>query len=188
MSEYSGVNSLNPYQQSILENFREITALTEDNLCIEILQENDWDLQMAVDAYVQGGARQRNTFTSASSSLSSSSSSFVSSSTANSTRIESSRSTEQTFFDRLFSPLRWLFQTVPVSLTPEADTRKFIAEFDATYGSEHLDFVNSSYINAVSSAFRSSKFLLVYLHSPLHDDTNRFCRLILTRTIYVFYS
>ena len=31
------------------------------------------------------------------------------------------------------------------------------------------------YLQAVSQAFQASKFLLVYLHSPLHEDSNRFC-------------
>lgn len=80
----------------------------------------------------------------------------------------------------LFSPVRWLFQTRPVSLNPQRDTLKFIDDFNLQYSTNHPTFHPDSYQSAVALAFSTSKFLLVYLHSPIHEDTNRFCRQVLS--------
>jgi FAS-associated factor 2 len=72
--------------------------------------------------------------------------------------------------------LNWLYDSsVPVS-NPEADTRNFITTFDRTYEVTHPRFEGGSYQTAVSEAHRQSKLLLVYLHSPIHQDTDMFCR------------
>ena len=86
----------------------------------------------------------------------------------------------------LFLPLRWLFQTHPIALNPEAgntittsiilslsqlssiDTRRFIQDFESSFGSHHPSFHENGYQSAVSYAHRNSKFLLIYLHSPMH--------------------
>ena len=86
----------------------------------------------------------------------------------------------------LFLPLRWLFQTHPIALNPEAgntittsiilsllqlssiDTRRFIQDFESSFGSQHPSFHENGYQSAVSYAHRNSKFLLIYLHSPMH--------------------
>lgn len=47
----------------------------------------------------------------------------------------------------------------------------------AQYGQERKPlFLAESYREAVQEAARQHKFLLVYLHSPLHQDTSQFCR------------
>lgn len=79
-------------------------------------------------------------------------------------------------FQTIINLVKWLFQTRPLSLNPDLDVRKFKEEFDLKFGSEHPSFHERSYQSAVAQAFRGPKFLLVYLHSPLHEDTNRFCR------------
>ena len=94
-------------------------------------------------------------------------------------------------FPGLFLPLRWLFQTHPIALNPEAgitittsnipsssslssssssskDTRRFIQDFESSFGSQHPSFHENGYQSAVSLAHRNSKFLLIYLHSPMH--------------------
>ena len=75
--------------------------------------------------------------------------------------------------------VRWLFQSRPVSLNPQRDTMKFIDDFNLQYRSNHPVFHPDSYQAAVALAFSTSKFLLIYLHSPIHEDTNRFCRQVL---------
>lgn len=45
------------------------------------------------------------------------------------------------------------------------------------YGHERRpQFVEESYREAVREAARQHKFMMVYLHSPLHQDTPHFCR------------
>lgn len=81
--------------------------------------------------------------------------------------------------DILFTPIRWLFQVKSVPLNPTRDAQKFIAEFTSAYGSRAPSFHDSSYQSAVATAFEESKFLLIYLHSPLHEDTDKFCQEVL---------
>lgn len=44
-------------------------------------------------------------------------------------------------------------------------------------------FMAESYREAVQEAARQHKFLMVYLHSPLHQDTPDFCRYVCTTCI-----
>ena len=78
--------------------------------------------------------------------------------------------------DFAFAPVKWLFQNHPESLNPEQDTNNFILNISESFGANGPNFLNTSYTQAVSQAFRESKILVVYLHSMMHDDTNRFCR------------
>lgn len=53
------------------------------------------------------------------------------------------------------------------------------------YKSEHSpspNFELSSFRDAVSTARATSKFLLVYLHSPIHEDTSAYCENVLNTT------
>ena len=71
---------------------------------------------------------------------------------------------------------KWIFQTQQISSNPDLDVRKFKEEFDSTFGGDHPSFFEQSYQAAVSYAYRGPKYLLVYLHAPQHEDTERFCR------------
>lgn len=59
---------------------------------------------------------------------------------------------------------------------PEEDVGEFISEFNAKYGRDHVAFHTGSYSRALEEAKRDLKFLLVYLHSPSHQDTKSFCQ------------
>lgn len=93
----------------------------------------------------------------------------------NGNQIDTANNGGGSILDLLFIPLRWLFQSRPISVNPSRDAQKFVAEFSASYGLNGPRFHDNSYQSAVSTAFQESKFLLVYLHSPLHEDTDRFC-------------
>jgi FAS-associated factor 2 len=83
-------------------------------------------------------------------------------------------------FDLLFVPLLWLFQSQPLSLNPDRDTERFVDEFNGKYGeSTHPTLITSSYQETVQNAHIQSKFLLVYLHSPLHEESDHFCKHVL---------
>ncbi|CAM9247511.1 unnamed protein product, partial [Ectocarpus fasciculatus] len=68
----------------------------------------------------------------------------------------------------------------PTALNPDEDCKLYVRDYENTYGAERLNFFNGSYTKAVQHAYQSSKFLLVYLHSPLHGDTEAFCRSVQT--------
>jgi FAS-associated factor 2 len=64
-------------------------------------------------------------------------------------------------------------------LPAETEARKFIRSFESEYGSEHPDFQDLSFMQAVKLAQEQFKFLLVYLHSPEHVNTPVSLRLCL---------
>ena len=63
---------------------------------------------------------------------------------------------------------------------------KFVTEFGTKYGNA-VPFHRGTYNDALAEAKRDLKFLLVYLHSEHHQDTDDFCRNILTHSELVNY-
>lgn len=183
MLQESNSQDLPENQQQILRSFQEIVQIADDGLCIQILERNNWILDRAVGSFVHDQASPTPSNTAANND--------------GTPRIRRNNNTPTTaaptrndvavppmnhdgFLDFIFLPLRWLFQARPVSMNPSLDASKFIDEFNLKYpGDHHIAFQNSSYQVAVATAFQASKFLLVYLHSPIHEDTNRFCRNVL---------
>jgi len=62
---------------------------------------------------------------------------------------------------------------------PLADVQQFRRDFDATYGGNTV-FFEGTYSQVLEKAKQDLQFLLVYLHSPSHADTDRFCRTTLS--------
>lgn len=61
-------------------------------------------------------------------------------------------------------------------LRPKDNASRFIREFSEEYGPNHLPFLETGYAQALDTAKRDLKFLLVILLSPEHDDTSSFVR------------
>jgi len=83
----------------------------------------------------------------------------------------------------------WAFVTSLVGLTPRptsqagdprGDVAAFCREWENVYGMEHPAFHRGSYSQVLDEAKRELKFLLVYLHCEDHQDTDRFCREVLS--------
>ncbi|XP_071707024.1 plant UBX domain-containing protein 10-like [Rutidosis leptorrhynchoides] len=51
----------------------------------------------------------------------------------------------------------------------------FVSEFEREYGDRHPRFVLEGFMDALQRSRREFKLLFVYLHSPDHQDTPRFC-------------
>ena len=188
------MTSLSEDQQNALSLFQEISQIDDIDLCQDILRENHWDVETAVESFVsgrrpnpsrmEGTPYQRNVSSSSNSEttttpVSTSSSRGLQNNSSNSRSSNTARASaanDNNFFSLLFGPLRWLFQARPISLNPEGDTRKYIQDFDMKFGSNHPNFISTTYQQAVSQAYQASKFLMVYLHSPLHEDSHRFCQ------------
>ena len=162
--------SLTTGQQEMIVSFQEITQLNDTNLCASILQRNQWNLQSAVDNYVNG--------TYSSSTTSNSSSTSASSSNANDLNMDQEIVNQQNnwFLSALWNPMKSVFQVRPSVINPEEDTRAFVNDFNQEYGFTHPTFQMSSYQSAVQNAFQNHKYLLIYIHSPLHEDTQTFCQ------------
>lgn len=56
------------------------------------------------------------------------------------------------------------------------ETTTCISNYERQFGRHHPDAFPGTFEQAVAKARREFKFVLVYLHSSLHDDTASFCR------------
>jgi len=54
--------------------------------------------------------------------------------------------------------------------------QNFLTNFERSHGQIHPAFVEGPYNTAMNTAKSSFKFLLVYLHSSIHQNTDSFCR------------
>ncbi|KAJ3142162.1 FAS-associated factor 2 [Geranomyces variabilis] len=69
----------------------------------------------------------------------------------------------------------------PTRATARADdahaaAARFLLNFEQTYGTAHPEFFAGTYAQALQKAKTEVRYLLAYLHSPEHDDTDAFCR------------
>ena len=207
---------LSAEQQQSVQMFSEISQITDVQVAMEILEENNWDVDQAVDRLMGGSGSGGGSSSGSNGGLGSgagnsdvgmgvvnaglSSRSRSSSSNSNRANAGNNNNTQvgtantrtannagtrnrnqpnNPTFEMVLAPLRWLFQTRPASVNRELDTRKFLAEFDTQYGNQHPTFMEGSYQTAVQRAFQQSKFLLIYIHSPMHEDTPRFCHQVM---------
>lgn len=173
-TEADPMANLSPEQMNILFSFADITQIEDTNLCRSILAQNRWELDVAVENFINSRAGGG----SGSGESGRPRSGEQSGGDANSDSNSGGGGGVLSF---ITSPLRWLFQSTPLSLSPDQDSSQFVDKFHMEYGGGDagLNMERTSYAHAVQKAHRESKFLLVYLHSPLHDDTNRFCSQVL---------
>ncbi|DAZ93833.1 TPA: hypothetical protein N0F65_009341 [Lagenidium giganteum] len=75
----------------------------------------------------------------------------------------------------LFSPISYLLGDGEAE-DPQMSAVAFNQSLRIKYGDHCPRFEHSSFRDAVTTARTASKFLLVYLHSNLHDETDSFCR------------
>lgn len=59
---------------------------------------------------------------------------------------------------------------------PLGDVNNFYADFERQFGNIHPPFFRGTYSQVLEEAKRELKFLIVYLHSDAHQDTEKFCR------------
>lgn len=193
---------LTEYQQQILGNFQEIVQIQDDQLCIDLLQQNNWNLEHAVNAFMLGGAaaasspssrqQSRRNLDAPRPSTDRSTNRIYSteethfeqfqaqeSEGAEDTTVTSANSNSGGLLDLVLYPIRWLFTKKSFAFNPNRDATNFIQEFQSEYGTSHVPFHRGSYQSAVAAAFQQSKFLLIYLHSPLHQDNDQFARQVL---------
>jgi FAS-associated factor 2 len=191
------MSELNENQRATLTTFQEIASINDEYLCIQILQQHNWDLDLALNTFVasqtedasllappeasrpEGNAVRRANRSTDTQAVSRASSSSRQGQSASPAPAQEGQEAAGGLFGLVLVPLRWLFQARPTSLNPERDTIKFVDEYNLKVSPTHPNFHLGSYQSAVARAFQQSKFLLVYLHSPLHGDSSRFCRTVL---------
>uniref|UniRef100_K3X5G1 UBX domain-containing protein n=1 Tax=Globisporangium ultimum (strain ATCC 200006 / CBS 805.95 / DAOM BR144) TaxID=431595 RepID=K3X5G1_GLOUD len=79
------------------------------------------------------------------------------------------------FVELLFSPLSFVLGDGEPE-DPQVSARAFTHALRRRYGDVFPRFEHTSFRDAVSTARTASKFLLVFLHSNIHDDADAFCR------------
>lgn len=69
-----------------------------------------------------------------------------------------------------------MFETsaIPVEYDPLANIAEFAIQYNSKFGTNHIDFFQGSYTEAVNEAKRELKFLVVYLHQNDDQDSSRF--------------
>lgn len=59
---------------------------------------------------------------------------------------------------------------------PVIASARFLTEFELQYGDVHPTFFRGSFQQACNRSKSDFKFLIAYLHSPMHQNTNQFCK------------
>ena len=150
MSDQQLLSNLSPEELQALQDFRDVVQSDDLVRSVAALRRNRWDIQAAVDDFFRNAD-------------------VTAEAAPPSERIVNHGGVSSHYF-------QWLFQSVPTALNPGEDCKLFFRDYENTYGAYHLSFFDGAYTQAVQHAYQSSKFLLVYLHSPLHGDTEAFCR------------
>jgi len=196
-SETEDMAELSPEQMDVLVQLQEITGLEDLAVCRALLESSNWDLesvareQLGLGGPPGGGEPQ------------------VSDSEGEASDPEP-RHQPQPLARHAASPLGWLLYiiTIPNRIiaggfnivwsvvssmfgvsTPSqnrqsgdgrTDVAEFVREYGERYGASHPPFNRGGYYQVLEEAKRDLKFLLVYLHSEDHQDTDNFCRNVLS--------
>lgn len=147
-------------EEGKIDVFQEITSLHNREFSRSILRQNSWNVDLAVNTYIAGNEPY---------------SRISQGNNVERHRGNNELENESWIKALLWDPVKWVFHVRQMLINPEADTRKFIKDFNQKYGFQHPVLQTTSYQNAVQTAFRQHKQLLVYIHSPLHEDTKQFC-------------
>ncbi|TPX32965.1 hypothetical protein SmJEL517_g03990 [Synchytrium microbalum] len=75
----------------------------------------------------------------------------------------------------------------PISNDTQAAAARFLLNFEQAYGTAHPEFFQGTYSQALEHAKKEAKCLLAVLHSEDHDDTETFCKTILTADAFTAF-
>jgi hypothetical protein len=163
---------LTAQQRNDITLFQEVSGINDEQLAYEILENNQWDLHNALATYQEDVDHDIDR----SSREPLLASRQVSASTANPTDRAPTPNTS--LVSHSYNYLSWLFSAQRIPHNPDQDTQKFIGSFELKFRNPPR-FFDRSYQAAVRMAHSQSKFLIVYLHSELHENTDSFCRDVL---------
>jgi len=158
----------NEATDELVERFQEITSMQNSEFARTFLQQHSFQLDSAIAAYMAGDLEPPTPSRGAAT---------PEEAGGGGGEARGARGQPRAWPARVFGRvLRLLFgPSRPLAFGPNA-AQSFIDSFERQFGAVHPSFVVDGYKQAVQLATAQSKFLLVYLHSPLHQDTARFCR------------
>ena len=177
-------NFLTSDQRNDLAVFREISGITDDELAVQVLETHDWNLERAVNEY---SLRQEDH--DGSRVLPSDNTTRHTAATSSTGASSAGNPWPRNPSDLLgwsLGLLGWVFSTRRVLHSPDEDSQRFVGRFEQSYQRPPRLF-SGSYQAAVRQANLDSKFLLIYLHSDLHENVDEFCREVLCAPNIVRY-
>jgi len=197
-SETEDMAELSPEQMEILVQLQEITGLEDLAVCRALLESRNWDLesvareQLGLGGPPGGGGPPE------------------ASDSEEEVSDGEPRQQPQPLARHATSPLGWLLYIITIpnriisggfnivwslvssifgmpspgqnrqSGDGRTDVAEFVREYNERYGSSHPPFNRGGYYQVLEEAKRDLRFLLVYLHSEDHQDTDHFCRNVLS--------
>lgn len=84
----------------------------------------------------------------------------------------------------------WVFfeaTPIPVDYDPLANIAEFAIQYNTNFGTNHVDFYQGSYSQAVNEAKRDLKFLVVYIHQNNNADCTTFATETMTNPDLIEY-
>ena len=179
------LDSLSPEQGELLVQLQDMTGLQDLGVCRALLESKDWDLEAVAREQLGGQSDSDEDLE-----------------VEEVDRRQADRSTVArpatsmgwimyiiTFPSRVFTSSLNIFWSFLSSLMParvtdqtsgKEEVLQFCREFEEQYGASHPPFTRLGYYQALEEAKRDLRFLLVYLHCEDHQDTDRFCREVLS--------
>ncbi|KAI9103274.1 hypothetical protein DFS34DRAFT_646659 [Phlyctochytrium arcticum] len=200
------LDSLTDEQRETLQTFQAVTNQEDIALAVSTLDRNGWDLQRSIHGVLDGTAAasgQGHGDIDDAMNAASGSSSSESNLQVNSPSEAWRDVRPTTLWDLVALPitlpariahliLSYLASFLPAALRPSFLTRpthrrpatsdnraaaaRFLLKFEETYGNTHPYFFQGTYSQALAKAKRDLGYVIVYLHSGAHDDTDTFCR------------
>ncbi|XP_065583209.1 FAS-associated factor 2-A-like isoform X2 [Artemia franciscana] len=195
-------------RDQILAHFQEASGIDRIEECNRILEQNNWNLEVALNSYLHNSVRDR-----------------PRQERENSPRRNihyNSRSLVTRAFGmiqwfRSYQPqttIGWIFYvtTLPIRMVVDnfssivsfvvsffagpyrpaitnvdEDMSSYKREFEEEFGAIHPNFFEGGYNQALAAAKRELVFLMVYIHSPDNQESKRFCQRTLTNPNVVNY-
>jgi len=170
------LDSLSPEQGELVVQLQDMTGLQDLAVCRALLESKDWDLEaVAREQLGQSSSEEEEEVRVVRQHHQSPMSWIMYILSFPSRVVTTSLNIVWSFLSSLVRPGRVTDQT-----GGRGDVTQFCREFDMTYGASHPPFCRLGYYQALEEAKRDLRFLLVYLHCEDHQDTDRFCREVLS--------
>ena len=172
------LDSLSPEQGELLVQLQDMTGLQDLAVCRALLESKDWDLEaVAREQLGQSDTEEEEEEEETPVVRAAPSVSWIMYILTFPSRVMTSG------LSLVWSLLSSLFPARG-RLTDQSGGREEVSEFcreyEARYGSSHPTFTRLGYYQALEEAKRDLRFLLVYLHCEDHQDTDTFCREVLS--------
>lgn len=182
----------------LIDSFKEVCGVDDDVVARDFLERCEWDLEMAIQEYLnekegQPSVMSRERLDNIANNRRQEQ---MQAAAAVQNPAPNAQNQPQSWFQWAFSVLTLPVRFVTTSIwdllsfiyqlffspfrraitDPVAEVAQFVNDFNTKYGSAHPNFYQGTYSMALQDAKRELKYLLVYLHSDLHQNTERFCR------------